>query len=444
MAGYELRDTARHFARDAPFPYISASIKALVCAWLMSAQSPAHVVGIWAVLSAVAPLAHGYFMKPLRNQIDSPTACRNILAIVALSSLSLGLTWGAFTWLYLDLANTTSVLMAGSVVAGTVGSAAAPLAIFLPSYYLIVVPTVAPLIYVLAQSHQLEHWLLAGLTLAFFFSTAGYAHISQRVHRETMRLRQENQHLISDLGERKAAAESASHAKSLFLAGVSHDLKQPLRAIALYIGVLRHRLDEQADTHGVQIADKVTFGLRNVHVQISRLLALSRLESGALEVRISQVKLGELFDSLQAIFGPQAHSKGIRLVFADVGARKQDSVWTDRHMLDSVLQNLISNAIKHTAQGSVYVGTRQRTQFPMGARLCLEVRDSGSGIPLERQTLLFDAYRSFDDRAGSDSHGLGLALAKAQASHMGCDITLLSKPGSGSTFTVCGLSTQGD
>ncbi|CAM8671807.1 BaeS Signal transduction histidine kinase [Comamonadaceae bacterium] len=442
MSDYEIRDTARHFAQEAPFPYVSASIKALVCAWLMSQSVSAWVVLAWTLFSAVAGVAHGYWLKPLRDQLESQFACQRILTIVALSSLSLGVTWGSFTWLYFDLSNTTSVLMSGSVVAGTVGSAAAPLAIFLPAYYLIVVPTLAPLIFLLCQSHMQEHWILAGLTFAFFCSTAGYAHISQRVHRETMRLRKENRHLIKDLSKRKAAAESASHAKSLFLAGISHDLKQPLRAIALYMGVLRHRFDSRADQDSVQIADKVAIGLHDIHGQISRLLELSQLESGAMAVHIRPLPLEELFEKLQALFGPQAEAQGIRLVFAKVKARRQSTVLTDRQMLDSVLQNLISNAIKHTARGVVYVGTRQRTQYPSGAQLCIEVRDSGSGIPPERQPLLFDAYRSFDDRRASNSHGLGLALAKAQASYMGCDIALRSDPGAGTTFTICGLTTH--
>lgn len=442
MSDYELQDTARHFAQEAPFPYVSVSIKALVCAWLMSQSVPVWLVLAWTSFSTVAGIAHGYWLKPLRDQLDSPFACQRVLTIVALSSLSLGVTWGSFTWLYFDLSNTTSVLMSGSVVAGTVGSAAAPLAIFLPSYYLIVVPTLAPLIFLLLQSQLLEHWILAGLTLAFFCSTAGFAHISQRVHRETMRLRQENQSLIRDLSDRKSAAESASLAKSLFLAGVSHDLKQPLRAIALYMEVLRHRFHSRAELDNIQIADKVAVGLHDIHGQISRLLELSQIESGAMAVHMGPLPLEELFEKLRALFSPQAEAQGIRLVFANVRARRHSTVWTDRHMLDSVLQNLISNAIKHTPRGVVYVGTRQRTQYPRGAQLCIEVRDSGSGVPLERQPFLFDAYRSFDDRHASNSHGLGLALAKAQASHMGCDIALRSEPGAGTTFTICGLTTH--
>jgi signal transduction histidine kinase len=71
--------------------------------------------------------------------------------------------------------------------------------------------------------------------------------------------------------------------------------------------------------------------------------------------------------------------------------------------------------------------------------LCIEVRDNGVGIEPQRLAQLFDAYRSFDDQHGRDSHGLGLAIARAQATYLGCDIAVASRPGRGSTFTLSGL-----
>ena len=172
---------------------------------------------------------------------------------------------------------------------------------------------------------------------------------------------------------------------------------------------------------------------------MARLLELSRLESGALQLHQSHVEIAELFAGLRSLFGDQALSKGLRLHFANVSRCSASSVWADRKLLESILQNLISNAIRHTAQGTVYVGVRRCAEFPPGRQLCFEVRDSGEGIAPERQAQLFDAYRSFDDRRGSESHGLGLAIAKAQATYLGADIRLRSCPGAGSTFAVCGL-----
>lgn len=257
-----------------------------------------------------------------------------------------------------------------------------------------------------------------------------------------VRLRYESQNLIADLLLSKEAAENSSQTKSLFLAGVSHDLKQPLQAIGLFLGVLRHTVPKGGEEALGQVVPKMESALDELHAQVSRLLELSRLQSGALKLQIVRVELTDLFAHMQALFGEQAKSKGIVLRFAVTGRLKHKTVWSDRRMLESIVQNLISNAIKNTDSGAVYVGVRWRLGYRIGRRLCVEVRDSGRGIPIEQQAFLFDAYRSFDDRHAEQSHGLGLAIAKAQAAYMTADLALKSAPGLGSVFTLCGLSTH--
>ena len=329
--------------------------------------------------------------------------------------------------------------MTGWILAGVAGGTVTPTSIFLPSYYAAVLPTVLPYAVLLALVGTDEYILLAVLTLVFLASTSGYAHVTNRLHRESMRLRHVNQELIETLEERKAAAESASHTKSLFLAGVSHDLKQPIRAIGLYLGVLQHTEPNSQSGALAKVAPKMQSALAELHGQVSRLLELSRLQSGALQLHMECLDLQDIYAGLRNLFGDQARSKGIRLHFADPHARKHTALWADKRMLESILQNLVSNAIKHTDAGAVYVGTRVRADYPLDRRLCLEVRDSGTGIPSHLLSQLFQAYRSFDDRKASESHGLGLAIANAQAGYLQCDIDVRSEPGCGSTFTLCGL-----
>jgi signal transduction histidine kinase len=96
--------------------------------------------------------------------------------------------------------------------------------------------------------------------------------------------------------------------------------------------------------------------------------------------------------------------------------------------------------MQHSKAERVDVGTRWRSALPAGRQLCIEVRDKGCGIEAARLPQLFEAFRSFDDRRASESHGLGLGLAKAQAGPMGCELSVRSAPGCGSTFTLSGLS----
>jgi signal transduction histidine kinase len=190
------------------------------------------------------------------------------------------------------------------------------------------------------------------------------------------------------------------------------------------------------------VRPKMEKTLGEIHSQVTRLLELSRLESGALQVHMEWVDLRSVFLDLRSLFEGQAQSRGLRLRFGSLNHRKRRVVWCDRRMLESILQNLISNALKNTAAGAVYIGTRWRATYPHGQQLALEVRDSGRGIPPEQHPYLFDAYRTFDDRKAAEGHGLGLAIAKAQASYLGCEISLRSAVGAGSVFLLCGLATE--
>lgn len=437
---YEERAFAMYFAYEIPFPYIGVTLMALTCAWLMYGQVATHYIVIWFFVGGALSLLREVFVWHMKPRLARGEGYRELLWGFTLSSLLTGATWGAFTLMYFDAGRPMSLLMAGSVVAGLAGGTVAPVSIFLPAYYAAVLPTVLPFAILLALVGTVEHSVLAGLTVVFLASTSGYAHVTNRLHRESMRLRHENQLLIEDLGARKAEAESASKTKSLFLAGVSHDLKQPIRAMGLYLGVLQHtQQPAQASTLAL-VAPKMEKALHELHGQVSRLLELSRLESGALQLQMERLELIDVYAGLNALFDGLAGSKGIRLRFAAPRKRQHAAVWADKRMLESILQNLISNAIKHTQSGAVYVGTRLRMDYPLGCQLCIEVRDSGNGIASHLQPKLFEAYRSFDDRKASESHGLGLAIAKAQATYLGCDIRLNSEEGAGSTFTVCGLT----
>ncbi|MDO9438376.1 HAMP domain-containing sensor histidine kinase [Hydrogenophaga sp.] len=438
LQSYEEQAFALYFAHEIHYPYVSIALVSLVAAWLMVGHVPTLVIAIWFFGGAALSLLREAFVWHMKPQLAQGRGYRTILRGFALSSLLTGITWGAFAWLYFDPQRPLSVLMVGSYLAGHVGGAVTPLAIYLPAFYLFLLPILLPYVVLLVLAGTQEHLVLAGLSTLFLLSMARYAHMTNRLHRESMRLRHENQKLIEDLGFRKAEAENASRTKSLFLAGISHDLRQPLRAIAMYTGFLRHSAAQGADKREAvaQTASKIETAVASIQGQVGRLLELSRLESGTLALNLEAVPLDDVFTHVESLFATQAQARGVRLQVAAPRHR----VWADRGMLDSIVQNLVSNAIKHTDHGrSVYLGTRVRTQYPAGQQLCIEVRDAGSGVAAERIPLLFDAYRSFDDRSASESHGLGLAIAKAQASYLGCDIAVASQPGCGSTFTLCGL-----
>jgi signal transduction histidine kinase len=436
---FQQKAFARYVLFDMPYPVAGAALLMLLLAWLMHGKVGNGAITAWLLLGTVTVAARELFVRRMKVHVSQGHGHATALHGIALFSVPLGALSGAFAWMYFDAQQPMTMVILGTYMTVVIVSAILATSVHPPSFYLLALAAHPPYLLRLLLSEGQEHLVLAGINALFLLVTFGYARAANMQHRETMRLRFENQNLIHDLELRNTAVEHASRDKSLFLAGISHDLKQPIRAISMYSGYLRHAAAQDIGPQQVlQTAEKIDQAVGAIHGQIRRLLELSELESGAMPVHLTCLQLDEVLQAQQALLAPDAKAKGVRLHLAALGQRE---VWADRRMLDSVLHNLIGNAIQHAKGSCVYVGERLRTTFPPGQQLCIEVRDNGVGIPAHRLPLLFDAYRSFDDRQASDSHGLGLAIAKAQASYLGCEIDVRSQPGRGSTFTLCGLRT---
>jgi signal transduction histidine kinase len=429
--------------KQAPFMLVGVMLMSLVCAWLMMGHVEQRHILMWLAVCWTLPFVRMGFASYMKPLVESGNGFKLLQVGFATTALISGLTWGAFGILLFDSDRPITIFIIGVALAGITGGLVTSLSMFLPAFYLFTLTACLPFVYLLFSSGTPELVEAGILCCIFLAANLGYAHVLYRLQSESIYLRFQNLQLLEDLRSRKQDAEAASRTKSLFLAGISHDLKQPIRAIAMYTGFLRHSAAQGAELNVVaETAGKIDVAVESIHGQISRLLELARLESGAVALNTQWLDLGAVFAHAEGMFAGQAQAKGIRLQFAGLSLRRYQRVEADARMLESILENLISNAVKHTDHGVVYVGTRLRTSLPMGQRLCIEVRDSGVGIAAELVPLVFDAYRSFDDRKSSESHGLGLSIAMAQATYLGCDIAVASKPGCGSTFTLCGLRTS--
>ena len=424
--------------QQVPFLVVGVMLTSLVGAWLMLDHVDTAQVMLWLAICWTLPFVRMGFVRYMQPMVAAGKGFGLLQAGFATTALLSGLTWGVFAVLLFDSERPVTLFIIGVTLAGLTGGLVTSLSMFLPAFYAFTLAACLPFVYLLFAAGSPDLAKAGVLCFIFLAANLGYAHVLYRMQKETVYLRFQNRLLLQDLELRKTNAEDASRAKSLFLAGISHDLKQPLRAIAMYTAYLRHGA---ADAAVQQTAGKIDLAVGTIHGQIGRLLELARLESGGMVMDTRPVCLQTLFAQLGQLFNAQAQAKGIRLYFAPVQARRAAEVLADPRMLGSILENLVSNAVKHTERGAVYVGTRMRARYPQGQQLCIEVRDSGTGIAAGNLSHLFDAYRSFDDRASSESHGLGLAIAKAQAGYLGCEITVVSRPGEGSTFTLCGLRT---
>jgi len=218
----------------------------------------------------------------------------------------------------------------------------------------------------------------------------------------------------------------ATRAKSEFLAAASHDLRQPLHAMALFISALGRRVK---DPETVEIVEHLRTAVESMRHMFGALLDISKLDAGALTPAPEDFPVSDLFGQLRPGFAAQAAAKDIRFRLVPSSA----VVRTDPALLETILRNLLHNAVKFTEHGSVLLGCRRR-----GNRLRIDVTDSGIGIPHEQIDAVFDEFRRLNmgRNTGSEGLGLGLAIVRRLAALLGLVIDVVSVPGHGSRFSV--------
>jgi Na+/proline symporter/signal transduction histidine kinase/CheY-like chemotaxis protein len=271
--------------------------------------------------------------------------------------------------------------------------------------------------YVTTYSDITEHVRAAGAL------AAANEQLEARVSERTAALTTLNE----ALRQAKSVAEDANLGKTRFLAAASHDLLQPLNAARLYVSTLLER-GSRAAPADLELVRKIDASLRLVEDLLAALLDMSRLDAGALAPERQDFPLGQLFDSLRVEFVPLAERKGLDLRIVPTSL----VVDSDRRLLHRVLQNLLSNALRYTLSGKVLVGVRR-----IEGAIVIQVSDTGSGIPREFESRIFEEFQRFGPGAGAE-HGLGLGLSIVDRISRILDhpVRFRSRPGQGTTFTV--------
>ncbi|MCW2239638.1 PAS domain S-box protein [Azospirillum canadense] len=229
-----------------------------------------------------------------------------------------------------------------------------------------------------------------------------------------------------DLRAAKSEAERANVAKSKFLAAASHDLRQPVQSLVLFLGVLKERL---AGTPSADMLVAMEQALDGLRMLLNGLLDVSRLDAGLVVANPLAMPVSPLLSRLAAEYEPRANGKGLSFRIVDSDA----VVHSDPILLERMLRNLVENAVRYTERGGVLVGARRR-----GDRLRIEVVDTGIGIAPERQDEVFEEFFQVGnpERDRGKGLGLGLAVVRRLARLLGHDIKVHSILRSGSTFTI--------
>jgi signal transduction histidine kinase/CheY-like chemotaxis protein len=236
----------------------------------------------------------------------------------------------------------------------------------------------------------------------------------------------ENVRLFDGIRDKSRQLELANTYKSRFLAAASHDLRQPLHALNLFVAQLPAAVDP---TERNRLVAQIDAAVSAMNELFDALLDMSKLDAGVLKPNVSEFSVEHLLRRMEMTFAEAAREKGLRFTVVSSGAW----VRSDLILLERILLNLISNAVRYTSRGGVVIGCRRR-----GERLRIDVWDSGSGIPdNQKQNIFGEFYRlAADEPDHRGGLGLGLSIVDRLGRLLDHPVELASAPGKGSRFSV--------
>lgn len=415
----------------------NTSLAAVVISIYMVAASwafTAHVVVLsWAAVQAATMVAREVLIRSFNKRRPSGSQLEGWARLYVAHQLAVGLVWGACIFLFAHPDQPITVALTLCCLY-SIGAGAVPAQSYTPASLYALVGSLFALVTVrLVAVGTLEYVALGVASGLYGLTMVGFCRVQAKTLREGFRIRFENRALLDALVVRKAEAEEArnkaelaSLAKSQFLAAASHDLRQPLYALSLFSASLG---ELKLDREGRDVVGRIQGSIAVMESLFDGLLDISRLEAGVVEAHFRPVSVDALFDRLSQVFHPIAVDRGLDLRF------RSDGEWvkSDATLLEQVLSNLLSNAMRNTVRGGVLVAARRR-----GAQVRLEIWDTGIGIGESDLRRIFEEFVQVDNqqRDRRKGLGLGLAIARRAAALLETPIEASSRVGKGSRFLV--------
>lgn len=420
------REQIRLFVHNLPNLVVTSLVGTIVLIIVMWGKASHFALVSWVLLSLVVNFLTFRVITRFKKIESKEFSVKKWYRLTIALSLIRSTTWGlSGVFLYVDQDLAYQVLVLAFCVAGSIqgGFVAAS---YKPAALIYIFPTLLPIAIRSIMDGDILHYSIAIMLVIYAFSLMS---LSRKMHHSLMNalvLQFEKGELANQLEIQKQAAEQANLAKSRFLAAASHDLRQPLQAQGMFLAELDQRISEKENRN---ILKKIQQSFDTLTGQFDSLLDISKLDAGIVKATHKHVPVQSLLDDLKLYFSNKAKEKRLKFKIRNC----DEIISSDPDLLARVLGNLVSNAIRYTNTGTVFVGCRKR-----GGNLRIEVRDSGPGIAKYQQEQIFHEF--FQKSVAGDKNdkgmGLGLSIASRLARLLDLKIQIFSSPGLGSRFWI--------
>lgn len=417
------KEQCRILYNQSPILLIVTIFLMFLVLWYFWDRADQTLLVIWALFVATLTGSRAWLVLNFKRQseINSPLLWLNIFALSAFIS---GMLWGTPLLYVLTPTFDSEVLMISFILTGMAAGSLVPLSTYLPCYCAFSIPTLLPFSLYFLILQQTDFLIVGSLVLIFLVSMIGFSFMVNHNVVDTIRLRFANVDLLEDLKIQKDIAEQANVDKSRFLAATSHDLRQPLHALDLYLGALKTQLMEKQNTELVNKASRSSQALSEL---LNALMDISRLDSGDIKINRKLCSLKQVIELVSNDFEQLAKENNISIKTQ----LEEVDVYSDPILLSRILRNLLSNAIKHNKDCLVSIVMSKYKD-----NVVVSIQDTGQGIAISELNNIFSEFYQLNnpERDRSKGLGLGLAIVKRLSTLLDIPVKVESEIGKGSEF----------
>jgi signal transduction histidine kinase len=421
-----LVETARTIQANVPWMMSGYVTCGWFAALLLHKDQVLWPTAVWLGSLTITGVLNAWLGMLAKRNRPLPRNAQRRLRTATRMSLFFGVQWAAGVFILWPTQQIELQMFLMFLTAGLSTGSLLSISVHLPAFFAYFLPCIGSLLVACLYVGGTLNYLIAAATASYLVACLHFVRTLSATFVNLMRSRFEVAALAENLKRQKELAEEANQSKSRFLAAASHDLRQPVHSLSLFVGALA---EQPHSAEGQRLVSHLQTTVEALGNMFNALLNISKLDARTVQPEWATTDLRRLLQGICDAEEVVARDKGLALQLV------AEPLWvlTDPGLLDRIVRNLVVNAVRYTDSGGVRVTARLRA-----GQVVLHVADSGRGIPADQQSAVFDEFVQLHnpERDRNQGLGLGLAIVRRLTALLGIGVRLRSRVGRGSVFTL--------